>query len=910
MKMITAHEVRTAQFHRADAGKVGYDEVGVDDYLDRVADTLEAIERGGQMPSHAVSANDVVEVVFSERGPQSAGGYDLDDVDDLLDRVAQRIRAYEDGVRRASAPVDAGLPSDVEADDRGDVRDERTDGADEREHGAHGGHGVAAAGAAGAGVAGAAAYERREDRADVDPRGDVRDDRYDERGFVDERDLRDERRPEAYAEPAAPELQDSPRSAFADDGGVRDGEALAVAGGAPRREERFDDERGFEPADERRGGFGEPGVRVDEVSDAAAFDGRRDENVADERAFDGRERRDERGFDGRDAGLVAGGGAVAAGGAAAAHGQRDERRDDAFASDTRDDVRDDRAGDAGAGRQGGVNMVGSDPVDEAPIMAPDESGRNRELRSDDRSDVNTSHDAAYAPPAERDTLANDSAVTPEERFDAERRDDVVRDEQLRNEPFADERRDADLRDERGFEGEREERSSGFGPAAAGGAAAGGYAAHRHSDQGEQVERNEWAPRDERDAVRIDGEPVGDSAGDPVRREHDAADYHDPAAAHSETFAEPVPPQQVSAEEARPVAAAEQGDNWAFEDNGLRRDRAPRDPDEGAILLQGEDEGPRADERFQGSNAYEGDAVAGGDAVADERPIATQPEIVSYRATDRRVPLPRSEARRSMSDEDREAEAQYHPEYSAYSSPEDGAGDSPRRSTGGAYDESASRPASDLDRGPDAGVLPTEQAPLVDDRPVAPEAPVAQDARRDGEFDPFSEPSAVTERPLPTQPNEGGEAPQAAPPQTGGFERDPFADDAGRDSFERPEQPARAETFGGRGTDGPQRVAPMNEETARVREPREGGFEQPGVGNRDPFADDARRDGSFDVAGGGDDVREQQSFEASSPVADDRRASDVERPESIDRPQPIDKAEPLPERDDTSRKGLLRRIFKG
>ena len=63
-------------------------------------------------------------------------------------------------------------------------------------------------------------------------------------------------------------------------------------------------------------------------------------------------------------------------------------------------------------------------------------------------------------------------------------------------------------------------------------------------------------------------------------------------------------------------------------------------------------------------------------------------------------------------------------------------------------------------------------------------------------------------------------------------------------------------------------------------------------------------------GGGDDVREQQSFEASSPVADDRRASDVKRPESIDRPQPIDKAEPLPERDDTSRKGLLRRIFKG
>lgn len=96
----------------------------------------------------------------------------------------------------------------------------------------------------------------------------------------------------------------------------------------------------------------------------------------------------------------------------------------------------------------------------------------------------------------------------------------------------------------------------------------------------------------------------------------------------------------------------------------------------------------------------------------------------------------------------------------------------------------------------------------------------------------------------------------------------------------------------------------------MREPREGGFEQPGVGNRDPFADDARRDGSFDVAGGGDDVREQQSFEASSPVADDRRASDVKRPESIDRPQPIDKAEPLPERDDTSRKGLLRRIFKG
>ena len=73
--MITAHEVRTAQFHRADAGKVGYDEVGVDDYLDRVADTLEAIERGGQMPSHAVSATDVVEV-----GPVAVGGGTADDV--------------------------------------------------------------------------------------------------------------------------------------------------------------------------------------------------------------------------------------------------------------------------------------------------------------------------------------------------------------------------------------------------------------------------------------------------------------------------------------------------------------------------------------------------------------------------------------------------------------------------------------------------------------------------------------------------------------------------------------------------------------------------------------------------------------------------------------------------------------
>ena len=44
--MITAREVHDAEFRRAAAGTPGYDEVAVDDFLDRVIATLTALEQG------------------------------------------------------------------------------------------------------------------------------------------------------------------------------------------------------------------------------------------------------------------------------------------------------------------------------------------------------------------------------------------------------------------------------------------------------------------------------------------------------------------------------------------------------------------------------------------------------------------------------------------------------------------------------------------------------------------------------------------------------------------------------------------------------------------------------------------------------------------------------------------------
>ena len=93
--MITAREVHDAEFRRAAAGTPGYDEVAVDDFLDRVIATLTALEQGHGSVTDAVTSHEVVEAEFPERAADVNGGYDMDDVDDLLDRVAQRLFAAE-----------------------------------------------------------------------------------------------------------------------------------------------------------------------------------------------------------------------------------------------------------------------------------------------------------------------------------------------------------------------------------------------------------------------------------------------------------------------------------------------------------------------------------------------------------------------------------------------------------------------------------------------------------------------------------------------------------------------------------------------------------------------------------------------------------------------------------------------
>lgn len=187
--MITAHEVYDADFRRAGVGTAGYDEIAVDDFLDRVILTLVAIERAEPLPAQPVTSHEVVETEFPERSANVDGGYDLDDVDDLLDRVAQRLFAAE-SERGAAPAAGVGGVSDESATSSegvrgpepvtGDVDDEPSDG----------------------GVADAAALAEASGAPRVTPEQDDR----------------------------ASEVMGA---AEASDGGVADAEALAVASGAP-----------------------------------------------------------------------------------------------------------------------------------------------------------------------------------------------------------------------------------------------------------------------------------------------------------------------------------------------------------------------------------------------------------------------------------------------------------------------------------------------------------------------------------------------------------------------------------------------------------------------------------------------------------------------------------------------------
>ena len=219
--MITAREVHDAEFRRAAAGTPGYDEVAVDDFLDRVIATLTALEQGHGSVTDAVTSHEVVEAEFPERAADVNGGYDMDDVDDLLDRVAQRLFAAETSGSNGGETLhadDEWEPASGLSDD--DLADPRRDDGGVRD-------------AAALAVASGA------------PRGAVQSDT---------------------------RADDEWQSAAVTDG-VRSGADNQRGGAEPTPE------RGYDQVDDSLGGsFGEPGVRVPQVRP----DGTWDEEPTDE----------------------------------------------------------------------------------------------------------------------------------------------------------------------------------------------------------------------------------------------------------------------------------------------------------------------------------------------------------------------------------------------------------------------------------------------------------------------------------------------------------------------------------------------------------------------------------------------------------------------------------------------------
>ena len=101
--MVSAQQVAEAQFDTAPVGRPGYDEVAVDEFLDRVVDALEKLHRGDALSSIGMTSIQIVEAEFPERPQSVVGGYDMDQVDDLLDLVARELFGRE----QAGGDVDA-----------------------------------------------------------------------------------------------------------------------------------------------------------------------------------------------------------------------------------------------------------------------------------------------------------------------------------------------------------------------------------------------------------------------------------------------------------------------------------------------------------------------------------------------------------------------------------------------------------------------------------------------------------------------------------------------------------------------------------------------------------------------------------------------------------------------------------
>ena len=112
MSRITGAEVRSIELRRPGWGRRGYAPSEVDAFLARAADALDASAAG--QPG-TMTPDDVHHVVFRKPPLGSGRGYDEDQVDDLLDRIEQALRAgpgwtSADGVMLNGRPIDESAP--------------------------------------------------------------------------------------------------------------------------------------------------------------------------------------------------------------------------------------------------------------------------------------------------------------------------------------------------------------------------------------------------------------------------------------------------------------------------------------------------------------------------------------------------------------------------------------------------------------------------------------------------------------------------------------------------------------------------------------------------------------------------------------------------------------------------------
>jgi DivIVA domain-containing protein len=92
---VTAEDVHNIRFERAPLGSRGYNEAEVDEFLDRVAATLEDEDE--------VTAADVHRIAFS-KAPLGKRGYDQASVDDFLRRVESTLVARAPADTTVHAP--------------------------------------------------------------------------------------------------------------------------------------------------------------------------------------------------------------------------------------------------------------------------------------------------------------------------------------------------------------------------------------------------------------------------------------------------------------------------------------------------------------------------------------------------------------------------------------------------------------------------------------------------------------------------------------------------------------------------------------------------------------------------------------------------------------------------------------